>query len=200
MEHSTHPTFDQRGEEILSRIRRVFAEKGFDGASMQDLARAAGISVGNFYRYFRSKDAIVEALIARDMDAIDLDFARTLSAEDPVQAAREMFQRHITQHSITDCQIWAEITAATLRHPGISALAQTLHERLIGHLISVWARAARLPSDIASDRFRPQAELILLMIKGSNLNRPLCGPHHAELLTLITGIVDRMLDETIAQT
>jgi AcrR family transcriptional regulator len=195
-----HPTFDQRGDEILSRIRGVFAEKGFDGASMQDLAQAAEISVGNFYRYFRSKDAIIEALIARDMAAIDLDFARTLVAEDPVAAARAMFQRHITQHSITDCQIWAEITAATQRHPGIGALAQALHERLIGHLISVWARAARLPCDIARDRFRPQAELILLLIKGSNLNRTLCGPHHGDLLALITGIVDHMLDETIGQT
>ena len=52
-----------REDEILDRIRSIFAEKGFDGASMQELARAAGMSVGNFYRYFPSKSAIVEALI-----------------------------------------------------------------------------------------------------------------------------------------
>ena len=43
---------DQKVAEILSRLRDAFAEKGFDGASMQDLARAAGISVGNFTAIF----------------------------------------------------------------------------------------------------------------------------------------------------
>ena len=51
-----------REYEILDNIRHTFAEKGFDGASMQDLARAAGMSVGNFYRYFPSKAAMVEAI------------------------------------------------------------------------------------------------------------------------------------------
>ena len=43
---------EQRTLDILALVRVAFAEKGFDGASMQDLARAAGMSVGNFYRYF----------------------------------------------------------------------------------------------------------------------------------------------------
>ena len=33
-----------RSADLLSRVKGVFAAKGFDGASMQDLARAAGIS------------------------------------------------------------------------------------------------------------------------------------------------------------
>ena len=53
------PAAEERSHEILASIRQAFAEKGFDGASMQDLARAAGMSVGNFYRYFPSKAAIV---------------------------------------------------------------------------------------------------------------------------------------------
>ena len=55
------PLADQRSVEILEGVRRAFSEKGFDGASMQDLARACGMSVGNFYRYFPSKAAIVAA-------------------------------------------------------------------------------------------------------------------------------------------
>ena len=37
------PPAEERSLEILASIRRAFAEKGFDGASMQDLARAAGM-------------------------------------------------------------------------------------------------------------------------------------------------------------
>ena len=52
MLHSTPtpPGTEQRIAEIIVSVRTAFAEKGFDGASMQDLARAAGMSVGNFYR------------------------------------------------------------------------------------------------------------------------------------------------------
>ena len=52
MQMSVHPPADQRSVEILALVRQAFVEKGFDGASMQDLARSAGMSVGNFYRYF----------------------------------------------------------------------------------------------------------------------------------------------------
>ena len=34
--------------QLLEGVRQAFAEKGFDGASMLDLARACGMSVGNF--------------------------------------------------------------------------------------------------------------------------------------------------------
>ena len=38
---NAEPKFDPRTIEILAKIKTVFAQKGFDGASMQDLARAA---------------------------------------------------------------------------------------------------------------------------------------------------------------
>ena len=79
---------DARSVEILDRVRHAFAEKGFDGASMQDLARAAGMSVGNFYRYFPSKAAIVEGLIHRDLSEIEAVFASVMGSPDPLGALR----------------------------------------------------------------------------------------------------------------
>ena len=72
----------------MRSIGTAFAEKGFDGASMQDLARAAGMSVGNFYRYFPSKDAIVEAMVSYDMAEMERDFAAILSSDDPLAGIR----------------------------------------------------------------------------------------------------------------
>lgn len=186
---------EDRHAAILSQIRGAFAEKGFDGTSMQDLARAAGISVGNFYRYFPSKAAIVEALIARDMEVLEQGFAQIHAAPDPVVAARAMFRAQITEATTTDCQIWAEVTATSLRKPEIAALARQMHERLVEHLITICARAANIPPGLATEKFRPQAELILLLVKGSNLNRSFSGPHHDDLVVLLSGIVDRMMAE-----
>jgi len=102
-------TLRPREREILAAIRPVFAAKGFDAASMQDLARAAGMSVGNFYRYFPSRAAIVAAIIQVDLEEV----------EGVLRAA--LHQRvHDELCSCEDATLWAEITSAALRKPEIA--------------------------------------------------------------------------------
>lgn len=49
--------------QILAGARRVFLAKGYEGASMDGIAKAAGVSKGTLYVYFDSKEALFEALI-----------------------------------------------------------------------------------------------------------------------------------------
>jgi len=49
--------------QIMDGARTVFLSAGFDGASMNDVARAAGVSKGTLYAYFTSKDELFEAII-----------------------------------------------------------------------------------------------------------------------------------------
>jgi AcrR family transcriptional regulator len=49
--------------QILEGARQVFLADGFDGASMNDIARVAGVSKGTLYVYFASKETLFEALI-----------------------------------------------------------------------------------------------------------------------------------------
>lgn len=49
--------------QIMDGARQVFLSAGFDGASMNDIARAAGVSKGTLYAYFDSKDTLFEAII-----------------------------------------------------------------------------------------------------------------------------------------
>jgi AcrR family transcriptional regulator len=49
--------------QITDGARSVFLTAGFDGASMNDIARAAGVSKGTLYAYFNSKDELFEAII-----------------------------------------------------------------------------------------------------------------------------------------
>ena len=88
---------EQREAEILDSIRTIFVTKGFDGASMQDLARAAGMSVGNFYRYFPSKAAMVQAIVRRDLAEVEQKFAMILEAPDPYEALRSGLHQHIDE-------------------------------------------------------------------------------------------------------
>jgi len=54
---------DDKARQILDGARRVFLAQGFDGASMNDIARAAGVSKGTIYFHFDSKEVLFEALI-----------------------------------------------------------------------------------------------------------------------------------------
>ncbi|MBZ6077965.1 TetR/AcrR family transcriptional regulator [Microvirga puerhi] len=48
--------------QILEGARQVFLAEGFDGASMGEIAKAAGVSKGTLYVYFSSKEALFAAL------------------------------------------------------------------------------------------------------------------------------------------
>ena len=49
--------------QIMDGARTAFLAAGFDGASMNDVARSAGVSKGTLYAYFNSKDELFEAII-----------------------------------------------------------------------------------------------------------------------------------------
>ena len=49
--------------QVMEGARTIFLSEGFDGASMNDIARAAGVSKGTLYVYFDSKEQLFEALI-----------------------------------------------------------------------------------------------------------------------------------------
>jgi AcrR family transcriptional regulator len=53
-------------QQILDGAKRCFLRQGFDGASMNDIVKAAGVSKGTVYAYFPSKEKLFEALIFRD--------------------------------------------------------------------------------------------------------------------------------------
>ena len=64
---SSRPEVDSaKRRQILEGARRVFLADGFDGASMNDIARVAGVSKGTLYVYFNSKEELFEAMIRED--------------------------------------------------------------------------------------------------------------------------------------
>jgi AcrR family transcriptional regulator len=55
--------------QIIEGARAVFLAQGFDAASMNDIARAAGVSKGTLYVYFRHKEDLFEAIVEQECDA-----------------------------------------------------------------------------------------------------------------------------------
>jgi AcrR family transcriptional regulator len=53
--------------QILDGARKVFMNLGFDGASMGEIARAAGVSKGTLYVYFADKNRLFEAIVEEEI-------------------------------------------------------------------------------------------------------------------------------------
>jgi AcrR family transcriptional regulator len=161
---------DPRAAEILERVKGVFAAKGFDGASMQDLARAAGMSAGNFYRYFPSKAAIVEAMIVLDLARIEADFAEIMRADSPRAALRATIWRHISEGARKDHPLWTEIEAAAARRPEIAAIRGRINAAIKDYLLRACARIADVTEAEARARFDTEADLLMLLGRGAAID------------------------------
>ncbi len=80
-ENGRDPPHDSaKRRQILEGARSVFLSQGFDRASMDEIARAAGVSKGTLYVYFSNKQGLFEELIIEDRRAqaeqiVDVDLA-----------------------------------------------------------------------------------------------------------------------------
>lgn len=66
---------------IINTARRLFAEKGFDGCNVSDIAKQAGMSQGNIYWHFTSKDELFQAVLAEGFRAIGATMSEAAKSE-----------------------------------------------------------------------------------------------------------------------
>ena len=190
---------DGRTAEILALVRVAFAEKGFDGASMQDLARAAGMSVGNFYRYFPSKAAIVHGLIDQDLAEMEADFLTVLQSPAPMEGLRSLMQARLDDHRTReDGQLWAEITAAAQRKPEIGQAACDMETQIASYLTRIFAAETGLSEAEITDRFPAHAAFAIPLFKSAAMFPPTVEPIRTDLIALIQRAIDTTMSDILA--
>ncbi len=117
---------DARPDEILDAALKVFTEKGFAAARVDDVAAAAGISKGAVYLYFPSKDALFEALVRRFADRVVAGAAArfvALADADPETAIRGGLRFLMTMMSDPDVSAAPRLVLSEAqRFPAIARL------------------------------------------------------------------------------
>lgn len=83
---ATHRPGTDRRQAILDAALDAFAERGFQGASVREIARAVGVNEATLYHYFDSKAAILDAVIDQLMERRSVLYA---VADDPRQSLGE---------------------------------------------------------------------------------------------------------------
>jgi AcrR family transcriptional regulator len=191
---------DIRSTEILESVRQAFLAKGFDGASMQDLARAAGMSVGNFYRYFPSKAAIIQALILHDAAQVQRDFSVILTSSQPLATLRQVIHARIQDNDCAgDLALWAEVEAASRRSIEIAQAAQQMETEVLGNFLAVFAAETGLSTEEATRRFSALASYVLVMVKAASCLSCATPLDQTAVRTMILRSIDQTLDEVAAQ-
>ena len=74
-------------EAILRAGRRLFGERGFAAATMDDIAEAADIAKGAVYHHFKTKEAVFEAVFEQVSGDLVQDIDRAVRSEKDVLAA-----------------------------------------------------------------------------------------------------------------
>lgn len=200
MNRIDHQSASPKAEEILDSIKEVFARKGFEGASMQELARAANMSVGNFYRYFPSKDAIVTALVDLDMRRANALFAAARNAEDPAAAFRALARRRMCGITPEEAALWAEIEASSFRNPEIATICERVENSVRGNIVESLRHIVEPQSEADERDIAVRAELIMLLIKGLAKKRGLAALRGKEseiagLSACVTNLFDMLVGD-----
>jgi AcrR family transcriptional regulator len=81
---------------LLAAAREVFAEEG-PGASLEEVARRAGVGIGTLYRHFPNRQALVEAALRDTLEASCAESEQLLHAPDPGEALTTWLRAQMTQ-------------------------------------------------------------------------------------------------------
>src|ERR1700759_5648030 len=150
--------------QILNGARKVFMDLGFDGASMGEIARSAGVSKGTLYVYFADKNRLFEAIVeetALEQGEIAFDFD---AAGDAATTLREFGSAYIAMilrpdggSAIRTVMAIAERMPAVGRRYYAPVLHKTINP-LAGHL-GVHEKAGELVID---DRELAASQFLLM--------------------------------------
>ncbi|MFU2317090.1 TetR/AcrR family transcriptional regulator [Rahnella sp. PCH160] len=160
-----------RKEEILRAARKCMREKGFHNASVQSIAREAGVSTGLIYRYYKSKAEIIEILI---IDAVDN--LKELLTETHSQSKTDIFspdfvfaeKRSFIDNAQESISLLLEVSAEARRNPCYQSLFTAAYEELKNN---VYQREAERNPDISESALRTRLYFSSLLIDGLVIRR-----------------------------
>lgn len=107
---------ERTAERILDAAEELFAERGYNGTTLRDVATRVGVRPPSLYNHFASKDALYAAVLERGIGPLMVVLARSAAAQ--------------TSEPSDPGKLVSEVMAILARRPGLPRLVQ--HETLAG--------------------------------------------------------------------
>lgn len=159
-------------EQILSAAASCFRERGIKATKMQEIAKRAGISVGNFYNYFENKDAIFEnkdaiidefaqrevARLAREIDEI---VNGRVSLEEQRRQFRESLRKQL---AVQRARVKIEILEEAARNSSMGEIVKR-SDAQVRELIKKMHRS-RSSAEVSDEEIEVMVEMDMALVDG----------------------------------
>jgi len=160
-----------RQEQVLDAAVELVRRRGFHGASMAELAKTAGMSVGHIYHYFENKEAIIAAIVARDLERV-MDILEGFQArggdlyDDMID---EVDRGYDDTRRVEETALFLEIYAEAARNPKVAKMmndADTISRSKLRDLMVAGRRSEEpwSPQDLEA-----RVEVIIALFEGLRL-------------------------------
>jgi AcrR family transcriptional regulator len=147
----------ERRAVIVEAAGRLFGDRGYDGARLDEIAAAAGVTKPILYRHFADKDALYLALLERHRDDLPT-FAAAIEAEGPpeqrLRAVLDLWFAYAQSRSYA----WQMLFRDSGGGPRIRAYRNEVHARARAVLIEIIRAQTQTP--IPDRELEPLAELL----------------------------------------
>ena len=149
-------------EQILSAAASCFRERGIKATTMQEIAKRAGISVGNFYNYFDGKDAIIgefaQREVAREIDEI-------VNGRVSLEEQRRQFCESLRkQLAVQRARVKIEIIEEAARNGSMGDIVKR-SDAQVRELIKKMHRS-RASADVSDEEIEVMVEMDMALVDG----------------------------------
>jgi len=141
--------FDRRFSEILDHATEVFAEKGYEGASMRDLSRLSGMSLAGLYYYFDSKEKLLYLIQKHTFTTIIDRLRERLAASKDVEERIYIFVHNHVEYALAKQKAMKVLSheddvVKNSHGAELAAIKREYYKICVG-LVDELAKAERLP-------------------------------------------------------
>ena len=112
---------------ILSAATQTFAERGYHGATMDDVARVIGVSKGAVYVYFKNKEELFQEMCRRCTEDLERNLNASFAGGTFFQAASVYFDKAMSD--LAAHMFWLESLAEMPRNPSVKRMLQESYVR-----------------------------------------------------------------------
>ncbi len=131
-----------RRDKVLLAARKCFIRHGFHATGMAEISKACRMSVGNIYRYFPNKDAIVQAITDETRSRIVPVLRRLERHQDPVEGIIEIILFGVREFCRgSDARLWIDISAEAPRNKLVRQIHLVIDREVRGVLKALMQRA-----------------------------------------------------------
>jgi len=136
-------------ERVLAAAKAVFSGGGRD-ASLEAVARDAGVGIGTLYRHFPTREALFEAVYRREVETLS-ELAEQLAGEAaPVEALRRWLRSNV-EFAATKKGMSAALTLAAHGSSELSAYTFDRLSKAVGALLDRAVAAGEIRADISPE-------------------------------------------------